>query len=105
MAEFRLPVFADPNYDVSVDLDRVTYRFRYKFNARDRAWYFDLYNANGTLARASIRVVEDFPLLRLMQTLDRPQGEIIVVATRDLGRPPLLNELGTDFVPIYLGDA
>lgn len=105
MAEFLLPVFQDPSYDVTVDLDRVAYRFRYKYNARDSAWYFDLFNADGSLARGSIRVVENFPLLRLMQTLDRPEGEIIVVSTQGLERPPLLEELGEVFVPIYLGDS
>lgn len=105
MAEFLLPVFADPNYEVTVDLDRVTYRMRYKYNARDQAWYLDLLNQDGSLARGSIRIVEDFPLLRLMQTLDRPEGEIVVVATQSLGRPPRIDELGEVFVPIYIGEA
>ncbi len=105
MPEFQLPTFVDANYDVETTLDGVTYRLRFKFNGRDDAYYLELRNLDGTLARAGIRVVEDFPLLRLFRGRDRPQGEILVVATQDLRRPPRLEELGDSFVPIYVGDS
>jgi hypothetical protein len=105
MAQFQVPAFDDDFYLVDVDLDRVTFRMRFKFNRRDDAWYLYLYDPSDVLLRAGIRVVEDTPLFRLWQNVGRPAGNLIVVASGDLQRPPVEGELGEAFIPIYDGAA
>lgn len=106
MATFIIPADdAQPFYRQEVELDRVVFRMRLKFNERDAAWYVSMYDLNDVLLRGSIRIVEDFPLLRLWRSQGRPAGEILALSTAGVTRPPLINELASAFDFVYVGGA
>jgi hypothetical protein len=67
------------NYRFSIELDEVVFELVFSFNPRDDHWYFDLYDETGTLLRAGLKAVTGTPLLRLIKSIDRPDGEILAV--------------------------
>jgi hypothetical protein len=95
-----------PFYEFATTLDGVAYRFRFKFNARDSAWYFDLYDAiAGTLLRAGLRVVTGWDPLRLFQGDGKPTGNLIVISqgANDI-EADAVEKLGNDVLITYVGE-
>lgn len=103
MAVTRLPTSTtDANYVFTVDLDGVEFKLSFKYNERDDAWFFDILDPNEVVLRAGLKVVNEWPLLRLWSEASSPQGEIIAVNQGDVTAPPTLNQLGAEVVLTYL---
>lgn len=52
------------HYEQDIDLDAVSYRFRFNWNERESAWYFDLLDDSLVELQTGIKVVVGWPLLR-----------------------------------------
>lgn len=108
MTQFNLPMdpgLADQIFDV--DLDGVTFRFEMHLNSRDDTWYMNILDIDGTLLRAGIRLVNDWPVLeRWRDFVVRPAGILGVINSGVLTEPPGLGELGPDAAAslIYEGE-
>ncbi len=83
------------NFQVNAVYDGVTYQLDFKYNDREDAWYVDLSDIDGNSIRGGVKVVSNWPLLRLVQQIPRPAGEIITIDTRDIPLDPNLDDLGT----------
>ncbi len=96
-----------PYYEYTVPLDAVLYTFRFKFNARDEAWFFDLLRGtDGELLRAGVKVVTGWPLLRLYQGDDAPAGHIMAVSLGDPGaEATTVAQLGDGILLVYVGES
>ncbi len=109
MATFRLPTRQDrANYKLEVDLDDVTFRLTFKFNSRDEAWYMTIFDANGVLLRAGIKLVSEWSHLRLWQDFDvRPARGIFTLNTNITSKLSKagLKQLGTDVLFLYDGES
>lgn len=90
------------NYDESVSLDGDLFILQFRFNTRDSSWYLDLKLEDGTFIRAGLRLVPNFPLLRLLSRADAPKGEIAVLDTRPVPAPPGQDELNKEVPLVYL---
>lgn len=65
MAIFEIPLRTDlTDYEFTINLDNANYVFRFLFNNRDNAWYFNISLPNGTPLILSTKVVVDWPLAR-----------------------------------------
>ena len=104
MAVTKIPTSTTfPFYDMEVDLDGVLFLLSFKFNGRDQAWYMSILDPNGTQLRSGLKVVSDWPLMRLWQEIQiRPAGEMVAVAQGGIARPALIDELGEEVVLTYL---
>jgi len=106
MAVDRLPTSTIlPYYENEVELDGVEYRLEYRYNDRDDAWYLTIRDAEDTLLRAGIRIVNSWQLLRLWAEATRPAGEIVSVNQGKVEAPPTLQQLGAEVVLNYLDEA
>jgi hypothetical protein len=107
MAVFRLPTsLTSANYNFEVELSGVVFRLRFKFNSRSGFWYMSVENPQGDLLRTGIKVVNSWPLLvRWVDVLNSPQGDVLAFPTGPSSEPAGLNELGTRVVLNYIGDS
>ena len=106
MSVFRIPTDTTvTNYEFFVLLDNVEFLLRFLFNDRDQSWILNILDSNEVLIRAGLKVVNEFPLLRLWQDLNRPAGELLGANEGQVLDPPSLNQLGTDVVLTYLDEA
>lgn len=106
MAIERIPTDTTlPYYDVVVDLDGVEFKLQFRFIDRDDAWYLTIFDINDVLLRAGIKIVLQWPILRLWQEATRPEGEVLTLNQGNITQPPTLNQLGADVVLTYLDAA
>ena len=104
MSVLELPITgADPNFDIKYELDGATYEFRFRFNDREQAWTFSLYDALGKLIRAGVKVVPNFPILSLIADALKPPGSLIMVDAREdrPGEAPTQEEIGEEMTLTY----
>ena len=102
MATRIIPTRSDLGaYFFQIELDRIVFTLRFQFNDREGFWYFDLIGADAQVIRGSIKVVSNFPLLRLITDLARPPGEIIALDTTGQGIEATLESLGSEVLLAY----
>lgn len=103
MAILQFPTFSDvAHYIFELPLDGVVYRFKFKHNSREDAWYFNILDLNNNILRAGIKVVNEWVLLRLWAArTGRPLGSIVTVNLGNVPNPPTLEQLGEDVVLTY----
>lgn len=102
MAILQFPVISDvEHYIFELPLDGVVYRFKFKYNARESTWYFNLLDLNNNILRAGVKVVNEWALLRIWAGAERPAGEIVTVNLGAVDNPPTLDQLGQDVVLTY----
>lgn len=90
MAVVVIPTRGDIGaYYFRVELESVLYELAFQHNDRERRWYMDLRSGDGIPIRSGIKVVANFPLLRMLSGLNRPPGEIIAVNTKNDDDPDL----------------
>lgn len=89
-------------FTLVVDLDGTDYRFSFQFNQREGAWYFDILTIDGYAIRSGVKVVSNFPLLRLVRDLVRPPGELVAIDTRLSPSDPALEDLDINSLLSYL---
>lgn len=88
----------------TVDLDGVDFRLAFQFNSREGFWYFDLLDIEGNDLRSGIKVVSNFPLLRLFRSLVRPAGELYSYDTRQTPSDPGLEDLNVTSIFGYIDE-
>jgi hypothetical protein len=58
MAMSQLPIDAlEKNYQVTTVLEGSTFTFAIRWNGRAASWFFDLYDGDGTIIIAGVRIV------------------------------------------------
>jgi hypothetical protein len=77
-------------------LDGVTYRFTFRWNARDGYWYMGLSTIEDVAILPTRRLVPGARLLRYMSGSVRPPGELMLLGT------PTRTTLGTEAQLVYL---
>jgi hypothetical protein len=85
-------------FNYIVDLDGTDFRLDFQFNSREGFWYFNLLDIDGNIIRSSLKVVSNFPLLRLFVDRTRPLGELISIDTRYYPSDPGLEDLNVTSV-------
>lgn len=109
MAEFFIvPTSREfANYQQDVSLDGVTFRFLFRFNSRDDAWYLSILDVDDNPLRSSLKLVRRTPRFRLWQFETRPDGELFVAPIETLTAPPGLDELGSEgkAILVYFGES
>ncbi len=105
MAFFTLPIDrALANYRFETDLDGVTYRIEFKYNARDDSWNCNFLDVAGNVLRAGIKAVTDWSLLERWVDQGRPDGDVFSAALGDITAPASLGELGDKVLLVYSGE-
>lgn len=94
----------DANYIFTIPLNGSEYQLSFKYNDRDNAWYFNILDTNDVILRAGIKVVNEWPLLRLWKEEIKPAGEMIPVNQGNVAAPPTLNQLGAEVILTYLDE-
>lgn len=102
MAIVTLPLRSDLSaYSFQVELDAKSYGFVFRWNEREGAWYFDIYDGEGELLRAGMKVVIDFPLIVRATSKDLPPGKLFAVDTSGALDAPGLEDLGARVQVVY----
>lgn len=103
MSVVTIPVRSDFNaYRMQVTLDSVVFTLVFKQNLRNATWTMDVLQQDETPIRHGIKVVTAFPLLRLIQQLARPDGELVAIDTTGQDLLANLEQLGTEVVLTYV---
>lgn len=92
-------------YTMSVELESIVFGFRFQFNNRDQSWFFDLLDSEALPIRQGIKVVTNFPLLRLIAREDRPPGELYAIDTTGADRRAGLEDLGDELSFVYFEES
>ena len=66
-------------YFMRLELDGVVFGFDFRFNVRDGRWYYDLLDADGVAIRSGLKIVSNWPTLRIMTQQGRPAGDVFAV--------------------------
>lgn len=82
-----------PDYEQRTSLDGRDYIFRFRWNQREAAWYFDISDHDDALIVAGLKAIIGWPLLRLVTDARRPPGELMFFSTTP-GGDPGLDDLG-----------
>jgi hypothetical protein len=89
-----MPSPLSPHFDLSLELDGVTYLLELRWNSRADAWFLMLYTAEGDLVLGSRKVVTDFPLWGRCRDARRPKGQLLAVDTAGEQLDAGLEDLG-----------
>lgn len=87
---------------LNVELSGSTYQLNFQYNSREGFWYFDLLDVDGNYIRSGIKIVSNYPLIRLAMMQGRPLGELIAIDTRSIKADPTLEDLGNAVVFGYV---
>lgn len=82
-------------------LDGRNYQLSFQYNDREGFWYFDILDEEGTPIRSGLKVVSNFTIARLCQSIDRPPGDLMFLDTRPVPSDAALAELGEEVVFAY----
>lgn len=103
MAESELPIDAsEKNYSVSTTLEGVTYTFVVRWNGRAGSWFFDLYDVDGNIIMAGIRILTGANLGRRCTDPRKPPGAIVASDLSGAGREATRDDLGTRVKLYYI---
>ncbi len=105
MAQDIVGIPVEPNVPFQrfqVELDAVIYGFEFRWNHRAATWTMCLYDAEGVLLDAGIRLTFGGFLLRTPRPLTLPPGELFLVDARNGAGDPTLETLGTQVELVYL---
>ncbi len=98
----QLPIDAsDPNYRVGISLNDTPYLFDVRWNGRDGAWYFDLYDDSEVPIISGVKLVLGAFILTACTDPRKPSGAIIVADLSGQGRDATIDDLGTRVVVLY----
>ncbi len=92
-------------FNITVDLDGVDFQLHFQYNSREGFWYFDLLDTGGVPLRSGIKVVSNWPMLRLMKQLTRPAGELVSYDTRGEPSDPDLEGLNVTSIFGYVDES
>lgn len=92
-----------PDYSQRTTLDGREYHFRFQWNVREAKWYMSLKDSADSAIVDNVKVVANFPFLKLLTDARRPPGEIIAQCTS--GIDPGLKDLGGRVTLTYVDAA
>lgn len=94
------------SYRERVQLDGVAFQFRFRWNTRVQAWFFDLEDEDGVVLVYARRVVIDWFFLRQSRHIEgTPAGFITAFDTTQRDIRPLLDDFGTRVLFGYLDES
>lgn len=103
MATVTLPVTNDPDSEVVYTLDGITYTFRFRYNERGGAFYFDMLDADENVIICGRKIVVSWPLFGWREVDTRlPGGRLFACDTTDSDTDPTLEDFGTRVVLQYV---
>lgn len=85
-----------------VELDGTDYQCSFRWNSREGFWYMSLFDLDGNPIRTGLKVVANWPLIRLDRTGNRPPGEIVFVDAGEVPADPGLEDLGERVGMVYI---
>lgn len=98
-----LPVRRDtPAFDYTIELDRVVYALRFRYNFRMQRWIFDVAKKDGTVLAGGIVILPNVNLLGRFRNKDLPRGEFYSIDQTGKNRAPALEDLGSTIQLIYV---
>lgn len=93
-------------YRFSSTLDGRSWTLRIHHNQREGKLYATITDDAGVRQRAGVKLVANFPLLRLWSdTENRPPGELFALDPTQGGDDPGLDTLGDGFFLVYIDEA
>lgn len=104
----QLPLRTDatPHYTMEVQLEGSSYTFEFKWNSRSEFWTFNISDATGDELVSGRRIVTGFPPLLARFKDDRmPPGNLFAVDTTGAGADPVLEDLGTRVLLVYVPES
>ena len=103
MATLTIPTRTDLGaYTFQVELDGLVYRISLQFNTREGFWYLSLADSSGDEIRSGIKVVVNWPLLRLAVEGASLPGSLFAIDTTDADLPPGIEDLGESVLLTYV---
>ncbi len=85
----------ETNYRLACPIDDTAYYFDVHWNSRDAAWYFDMYEQDGTIVVLNVKVVNGVPLGRRSLHEFFEDHMIVVVDSSGHGRDAAFDDLNT----------
>ena len=89
-------------YKQQTTLDGQNYTLKFKWNAREEAWYLDILTDAEVAITYGIKIVTDFPLGRRNPDPLMPPGLLIAIDTSGTETPPAIDDFGTRVQLIYI---
>lgn len=102
MALWQIPTRPYPLTTQTAELDGTTYAFRFRWSQRGECWHMDMRTLDDEPVVLSARLVTGFPLLRRVQNVTRPPGDLFVWDMTGVGEEPTLEEFGTRYQLFYV---
>lgn len=93
---------SEPFYGFSTVLDGITVEFNVRWNARDEAWYFDLFDEDGAPIAHGIKIVLGAYLGRRVNHSIFRLGVLVAIDTSGERRDATLDDLGTRVIVRHL---
>lgn len=78
MAVTVLPLFDNPYYTYSIDIDNEAMEFTFRWNERAEQWMMTIADSGGDVILRNIPLVPAYPLLKQF-SLERPVGDIFLI--------------------------
>lgn len=95
MSAITIPFLpSETNYVLAVPIDDTQVLFDIRWNSRDAAWYFDMYESNDNPIAINVKVVLGIPLGRRSQHSFFQNHMLLAVDTTGSGLEPGFDELG-----------
>jgi hypothetical protein len=96
MATVTIPfLVSDTNYELACPIDNEQLTFDTRWNSRDNAFYFDLYESDDTIICLNVKVVCGVPLGRRSQHPWFDTHIITAIDTSRRGRDPGFDDLNS----------
>lgn len=89
------------NANRTTSLDGVNYILQIRQNPREDFAYVSILDTENNPIRSGLKVVSNWPLMRLMRNTPRPAGQIITIDTRTIPDDPDFSEFGIDVLLGY----
>jgi hypothetical protein len=87
--EIIIPPDGYPFFSLNTTLDGVKYELGFKYAAREDRWYLTVLDLGGRVLVAGVKILADWPLLRLSQHVQGiPPGNLLAQDYSGLGEPP-----------------
>ena len=98
----ELPVRSDfPSYTFQIDLEEVSFIFKFRFNERMQRWIMDINDADENPILSGVPVLTAIPLTDEYVVDGLPPGRFIAINQTGTNANPLRDDLGNDVKLLY----
>ncbi len=91
-----------PAYNMLCVLGDKTFSLSFTWNTRDRGWYIDVADDEGTPIAMGLRIVVGTLMMRRCVKANRPNGFFFAVDTNGTNVDPAIDDLGTRVKLLFL---